>query len=92
MADANRIYAYNVTPMSKAIEAISAAGFEKVTSCDLTDILSTEAFKQAMFENRYGFPLLTEFGKFHYHQFPAHPEFFGEIKACKPRGEGGWEQ
>lgn len=85
LAEFNRVYVYKTALMSEIIEAISAVGFQKVISRDLSDIFSTQEFNKSIIQYKYGFPILTEFGKFHCCQFQCLPIFFGEIKACKPR-------
>jgi cyclopropane fatty-acyl-phospholipid synthase-like methyltransferase len=79
------VYAQYKTPqMSETVEAISAVGFQKVEGRDLSKIFNTIQFDKAIHEYKNGFPILTEFGKFHYRQFQCLPIFFGEIKAVKP--------
>jgi len=85
----NRIYVHHTPLMSATEEAISAAGFERVEACNLTEMLSTTAFRQAMVEVKYGFPTLTELGRYHRGKLPVPrgdaPVYrFGEIKARKP--------
>jgi ubiquinone/menaquinone biosynthesis C-methylase UbiE len=84
LAELNSIYVYKIARMSEVVKAISTVGFEKVISRDLSEILNTKEIDRTMFEDKHGFPCLTEFGKFHYRQFQCLPTFFGEIKASKP--------
>lgn len=85
LAEFDRVYVYKTARMNQTVEAISAVGFQKVISRDLSEIFSTKEIDKTMLEYKHGFPCLTEFGKFHYRQFQCLPTFFGEIKACKPR-------
>jgi ubiquinone/menaquinone biosynthesis C-methylase UbiE len=84
LAELNQIYVYKIARMSEVVAAISAAGFQNIISRDLSEILNMEEITKTMFEYKNGFPILTEFGKFHYRQFKCLPTFFGEIKAQKP--------
>jgi ubiquinone/menaquinone biosynthesis C-methylase UbiE len=81
----NRVYAQYQTPcLSETVEKVLSLGFHEVTHFDLNQIMSLEEFRKAMFEYKYGFPLLTEFGKVHYRSVQSLPVFFAEIKAYKP--------
>lgn len=66
------------------VATISAVGFQELTRRDVSNIISTKEVDKAMFEYKYGFPLLTEFGKVHYRPFQCLPVLFAEIKAVKP--------
>jgi len=88
LADFNRIYAqYQTSPISETVEAISTCDFQEITTHDMSKIISLEKFGDTMYEYKYGFPFLTEFGKVHYRSFQSLPVFFAEIKACKPTTE-----
>jgi ubiquinone/menaquinone biosynthesis C-methylase UbiE len=84
LAEMNRIYSYKIARMSEVVEAISVAGFQSVTTRDLSEIVSTKDFDNSIVEFKNGLPFITEFGKFHYYPYQIKPTFFGEIKACKP--------
>lgn len=79
----DRIYAQKTPLLSETVEIISTVGFQTVESRDLREIVSIKDFVKAMFEYKHGFPFLSEFGKFHYHEFQCLPILIGQIKAYK---------
>ena len=84
LREMNRIYSYKIARMSEVVEAISVAGFQSVTTRDLSEIVSTKDFDNSIVEFKNGLPFITEFGKFHYYPYQIKPTFFGEIQANKP--------
>ncbi|MCA1992793.1 MAG: class I SAM-dependent methyltransferase, partial [Coleofasciculus sp. S288] len=60
LEESNKIYVCKMVRMSEAIKAILAVGFQKIISCDLSEIISTKLFNDAMFEYKHGFSFLTE--------------------------------
>jgi ubiquinone/menaquinone biosynthesis C-methylase UbiE len=85
LAEFDRIYVYKTPRISETREAISAASFHEIESRDLGEVVSTKDFVKAMFQYKYGFPLLSDFGQAHYRNFQSLPIYFGQIKAIKPR-------
>jgi len=89
LAEFDQVYAHKTPRMSTTVQRVSALGFRRVESDDLTEMLSTEAFAGAMVTVRDGVPALTELGQLHRSCLPAghgdRPVYcFGEIKARKP--------
>jgi len=78
------VYSYKVRAMSEFADAAGAAGFDRVESCDLSSLMSTEHIDRAMFDWVFGFPIPTDFGRRHQRQFNCAPILFGEVRACKP--------
>lgn len=85
LAEFDQVYVQKTPLISELIEAILTVGFQKIESRDLSGIVSTKNFNKAMFQYKYGFPLLSEFGQAHYRNFQSLPIYFGEIKAIKPQ-------
>lgn len=85
LVEFDQIYVYKTASMSKTVAAIAKAGFQEIVSRDLREFLSTEEFEKAIINYKYGFPILSNFGKYHYRKFKAWPIFFGEVKASKPK-------
>ncbi|MHC0068207.1 SAM-dependent methyltransferase [Nostoc sp. UIC 10890] len=83
IAEFNEIYYYKTPQMSEMVEAISLADFSEIKTRNLSEIVNTEKFNQAMIESKNGYPILTEFGKVHFRQIQCFPMYFGEIKAWK---------
>lgn len=81
------LFRYKVRAMSEVVASVGAAGFERVESCDLTPLMSTEHYDSAMVEWVFGFPIPTEFGRRHQRQFNSAPLLFGEVRALKPEIE-----
>ena len=85
IAEAEEIYFIKVSRMSELIESLSEAGFEQITTSDLTSTVSNKKYCKAMIEVKNGNRFLTEFGKYHYSKFLERPTFFGDVKAYKPK-------
>ncbi len=84
LAEFNQSYCFQTTQLSETVAAISTCDFQEITAHDMSKIISLEKFGEKMYEYKYGFPFLTEFGKVHYRSFQCLPVFLAEIKACKP--------
>jgi ubiquinone/menaquinone biosynthesis C-methylase UbiE len=80
----SKIYFYNLVSMKLTAQLLAEAGFHQVACQDISNIFSMELYNQKMFEYKYGFPFLTEFGKYHFYHFQFIPGFLGEVKARKP--------
>jgi cyclopropane fatty-acyl-phospholipid synthase-like methyltransferase len=78
------IFRYKARLMSETLDALIAAGFDHVESEDLTPLVSTRHFDEAMVENVYGFPSPTALGRRHIRHFRSAPLLLGEIRARKP--------
>ncbi|MGC1197585.1 MAG: PatA/PatG family cyanobactin maturation protease [Geitlerinemataceae cyanobacterium] len=83
IAIVNEIYAMNLVPMSRMVEAVKQAGFENVEANDISDIIDDSAFfEKAFFDEKSG--ELTDYGKKHRYEFKDLKMTRGEIKATKP--------
>jgi hypothetical protein len=74
-----------VRPMPAIAATASAQGFHNVESRDLSALITTEHMQRAMVETKFGFPLVTPFGRRHAGQFTCASLLFGELRARKPR-------
>jgi ubiquinone/menaquinone biosynthesis C-methylase UbiE len=81
----NRAYVYKTQTLASTLNAISAAGFQQITSRDLSDRITTKEFARAKWEYASLFPVLSEFGRVHQysHDVKPLPTYFAEIKAAK---------
>ncbi|MEG3437584.1 methyltransferase domain-containing protein [Pannus brasiliensis CCIBt3594] len=84
LAEFNRVYVCRAVRASEAVIAIAAAGFEEISSYNSSDVIGAVTARSAMFEEREGKRVLTEFGQYHYRNARCLPIVFGEITARKP--------
>ncbi|HPT96736.1 MAG TPA: class I SAM-dependent methyltransferase [Armatimonadota bacterium] len=86
------IYGYRPATLIEVMDAIRNAGFTDLGSASLDEIMSTEHLFEGMLVKRveipllpqFGAPILTDFGRYHFHEFERLPVVFAEVWATKP--------
>jgi len=80
----DKTFATKTASMSETVNAISTAGLQILERRDLTEAVSTEHIREALFTLKDGTLCPTRFGELHIIAHRRLPVLFGEIRAIKP--------
>jgi len=86
ITEASKAYALNPTTIEKTQEFIDRAGFDILSSQDLTNLISTDHWARAQVDRSGDKPVLTSLGKIHYRPTMGTdvPIYYGDMLATKP--------